>query len=440
MAANVSDYNTQGRTIEMLRFISRGILGGVAAAAVAVAALTLAPTASTAQSGEPITIGFSMALTGPLGGVGSSALLAMQIWEEDQNAKGGLLGRPVKLVYYDDTSKPDTVPGIYTKLLDADKVDLIVGPYATGQIAPSVPIAMQKGKVLVSLFGTGVNEQFKYDRYFSMISTGPDPKPAFTAGYFEVAMAQNPKPETIALVGADAEFGRNICEGARINANNAGLKIVYDSTYPPNTTEVTPIVRAIQATNPDLVVICSYPVESAAFVRAIDEVGFKPKMIGGGMVGLQLTPFKTQLGPLLNGIVNYEMWLPASTLQSKLIDDVVAKYQARAADAKVDPLGYYIPPWAYSQLQVLAAGIEGAQSLDDAKIAEWLHANPVDTVVGKISFGPLGEWTEARILQSQFQNIKGTELDEFKDMSKMPILTPSNVKTGEVIYPYADAK
>ena len=88
----------------------------------------------------------------------------------------------------------------------------------------------------------------------------------------------------------------------------------------------------------------------------------------------------------------------------------------------------------------MAAGIEGTQSLDDAKIAEWLHANPVDTVVGKISFGPLGEWTEARILQSQFQNIKGTELDEFKDMSKMPILTPSNVKTGEVIYPYADAK
>jgi len=299
---------------------------------------------------------------------------------------------------------------------------------------------MQKGKVLVSLFGTGVNAEFKYDRYFSMISTGPDPKPAFTAGFFHIAMAQDPKPKTIALIAADAEFGRNVCEGARENAKNANLKIVYDKTYPPNSTDVTSVVRAIQATDPDLVVVCSYPVGSAAFVRAINEVGFKPKMIGGGMVGLQLTAFKTQLGPLLNGIVDYEMWEPASTLQNAAINELLKKYQAKAAAAKVDPLGYYIPPWAYSYLQVLAAGVEGAHSLDDAKIAEWLHNNPVQTVVGKISFGPLGEWTTSRIMQIQFQNIKGTSLDEFKDMSKMPILTPSDLKTGQVIYPYEKAK
>lgn len=424
----------------MLQFLTRRILGGIAATGVAVAALTAAPTVASAQSGEPITIGFSMALTGPLAGVGTSALVAMKIWEEDVNAGGGLLGRPVQLVYYDDQSNPATVPGIYTKLLDVDQVDLIVGPYASGQIAPSVPIAMQNGKVLVSLFGTGINEAFQYDRYFSMISTGPDPKPAFTAGFFDIAMAQDPKPTTIALAASDAEFGRNVCDGARQNANNAQLEIVYDKTYPPNTTDVTPIVRAIQATNPDLVVICSYPVESAAFVRAINEVGFKPKMIGGGMVGLQLTAFKTQLGPLLNGIVNYEMWLPASTLQNDAISELLVKYQARAEAEKVDPLGYYIPPWAYGYLQVLAAGVEGAGSLDDAKIAEWLHNNPVDTVVGKVSFGPLGEWTEARIMQFQFQNIEGTSVDDFKDMTKMPILTPSALKTGEVIYPYEAAQ
>jgi branched-chain amino acid transport system substrate-binding protein len=272
-----------------------------------------------------------------------------------------------------------------------------------------------------------------------MIPTGPNPKPAFTAGFFELAAAQTPKPETIAIVAADAEFGRNVCEGARENANNAKLNIVYDKTYPPNTSDVAPIVRAIQATNPDLVVICSYPVESVAFVRAINEIGFKPKMIGGGMVGLQLTPFKTQLGPLLNGIVDYETWLPATTMQSDLINQVITKYQARAEEAKVDPLGYYIPPWAYAYLQVLAAGVEGSKSLDDAKIAEWLHANPVDTVVGKVSFGPGGEWTTSRMLQFQFQNIKSNSLDEFKDMSKLPILTPSNLKTGDLIYPYQKA-
>jgi len=424
----------------MAQFIRRRVIGGFAAAGMAAAAFAITPITASAQSGEPITIGFSMALTGPLAGVGTSALVAMKIWEEDTNAAGGLLGRPVKLVYYDDQSKPAEVPGIYTKLLDVDKVDLIVGPYASTQIAPSVPIAMQKGKVLVSLFGTGINEEFKYDRYFSMISTGPDPKPAFTAGFFEIAMAQDPQPKTIALIAADAEFGRNVCEGARENAKNADLEIVYDKTYPPNSTDVTSVVRAIQATNPDLVVVCSYPVGSAAFVRAINEVGFKPKMIGGGMVGLQLTAFKTQLGPLLNGIVDYEMWLPASTLQNDAINELLEKYQARAEAEKVDPLGYYIPPWAYSYLQVLAAGVEGSQSLDDAKIAEWLHNNPVETLVGNVSFGPLGEWTEARIMQIQFQDIEGTSVDDFKDMSKMPILTPGNLKTGEVIYPYEAAK
>ena len=299
---------------------------------------------------------------------------------------------------------------------------------------------MQKNKVIISLFGTAVNSEFKYNRYFSMIPTGPTPKPSFTKGFFEIAAAQNPKPTTIAIVGADAEFGRNVCDGARENAQADKLKIVYDKTYPPNTTDLAPIIRAIQATNPDLVIICSYPVESAGFVRAINEVGFKPKMIGGGMVGLQLTPFKTQLGPLLNGIVNYDTWLPVKTLESAAINDVIKKYQAKAAGEGVDPLGFYIPPWAYAQLQTLAAGVEGTKSLDDAKIADWLHKNPVKTVVGEIKFGPTGEWTTSQMLQVQFQNIKGNTLDEFKDMSKQPVLTPDKLKTGSVIYPYEKAK
>jgi branched-chain amino acid transport system substrate-binding protein len=424
----------------MVQILTRRTLGGLVAAGVAAVTLAIAPTLAPAQNKEPIKIGFAMALTGGLAAVGQSALVTMKIWEDDINAKGGLLGRPVKLVYYDDQSKPSEIPGIYTKLLDSDKVDLIAGPYATSQIAPAVPIAMQKGKVIVGLFGTGVNSEFKYDRYFSMIPTGPDPKPSFTEPFFALAMAQNPKPESIALAATDAEFGRNVCEGARDNAKKAGLKIVYDKTYPPNSTDLAPVVRAMQATNPDLAVICSYPVESAAFVRAIHEVGFKPKMIGGGMVGLQLTVFKTQLGPLLNGIVDYEDWLPAKTMESALINEVLKKYQAKAGEAKVDPLGYYIPPWAYAYLQVLAAGVEGTKSLDDAKIAEWLHKNPVDTVVGKINYGANGEWSKSQMLAIQFQNIKSTNLDEFKDMSKQPILYPPNLKTGDLIYPYDKAK
>src|SRR5262245_43943970 len=118
----------------------RRFSGAVSGALFAISALptgAFVPASAGAQTGEPVKIGYSMALTGGLAPNGRSALLAQKIWEEDTNAKGGLLGRPVKLVYYDDKSSPSEVPAIYTKLLDVDKVDLIIGPYATAQIAPA---------------------------------------------------------------------------------------------------------------------------------------------------------------------------------------------------------------------------------------------------------------------------------------------------------------
>ena len=198
------------------------------------------------RSGEPIRIGFSMALTGGLAPNGKSALLAQKIWEEDVNAKGGLLGRPVKLVYYDDQTNPATVPGIYTKLLDVDKVDLIIGGYGTNMLAPAMPVVMQKKKVFIGLLGLAVNSEFNYPNYFAMIPSGPDPKPSFTKGFFDVAMAQNPKPQTVAIVAADAEFCAQRLPTARARTpRRPASTIVYDKTYPPATTDFAPIVRAI---------------------------------------------------------------------------------------------------------------------------------------------------------------------------------------------------
>src|SRR5215510_9345467 len=403
-------------------------------------AASVAPAAAQAPSGAPITIGFGMALTGPLAANGKMSLVAMKIWEEDINAKGGLLGRPVKLIYYDDQSSPSTIPNIYTKLLDVDKVDFAVSPYASTQIAPAMPIMIQKKRLFMSLFGTGINDEFGYDRYFSMIPTGQTPKPAFTKGYFNVAMAQNPKPQTIAIVAADAEFGRNASDGARENAKKAGLKIVYDKTYPPNTTDFTPIVRAIQAANPDVVVICSYPLDTVGLVKTINELGYKPKMIGGAMVGLQATVFKTQLGPLLNGIVNYETWIPTPKLQFPGSMDLIKKYQARAAAEGVDPLGYYMPVWAYAYLQVLGQAIEETKSLKDDVLADHIRKTTFKTVVGDVQFGAKGEWTEDRMLLVQFQNIKGNSIDDFRDLSTEVIIDPPEYQSGKLIYPYADAK
>ena len=294
---------------------------GVAALAFAAATVLALPAAA-----QEIKIGYSMAMTGGLGPNGQSALLAQKIWEEDINAKGGLIGRPVKLIYYDDQTHPSTVPGIYSKLLDVDKVDLIIGGYGTNMLAPAMPVVVQKKKMLVGLFGLAVNSEFHYPNYFAMIPSGPTPKTAFTKGFFDTAMAQNPKPQTVAIVAADAEFSVNASEGARENANAAGLKIVYDKRYPPATTDFAPIVRAIQATNPDLVNINSYPPDSVGMVKAISEIGFKPKMMGGGMVGLQTTSIKTQLGPLLNGFVNYDFWLPVPKMNFPGVAEFLEKY------------------------------------------------------------------------------------------------------------------
>jgi branched-chain amino acid transport system substrate-binding protein len=304
----------------------------------AFAAMALATDRTAAQSGAPIKIGFSMAMTGGLAANGRSALLAQKIWEEDVNAKGGLLGHPVKLIYYDDQSNPATVPGIYTKLLDIDKVDLLIGPYATAQIAPAMPIVIQRNKLFIALLGLAVNSEFDYPNYFVMIPSGPDPKPAFTKGFFDIAMAQAPKPRTVAIVAADQEFSRNGSDGARENAKKAGLRIVYDKTYPPSTTDFAPIVRAVAAINPDLLVICSYPPDSVGLVRSINEIGFKPKMVGGGMVGLQATALKAQLGAALNGFVNFDFWLPVPKIDFPGIDTLLQKYQARAQAEGVDAL------------------------------------------------------------------------------------------------------
>jgi len=409
------------------------------ASLVALAAALLAVPAS-AQNREPIKIGFSMALTGGLAPNGKSALLAQKIWEEDINAKGGLLGRPVKLIYYDDKSSPAEVPAIYTKLLDIDRVDLIIGPYATAQIAPAMPIVIQRKKNFVGLLGLAVNSEFNYPNYFCMIPSGPDPKPSFTKGFFEIAMAQNPKPQTVAIVSADQEFSRNAADGARENIKKTGLKIVYDKNYPPSTTDYAPIVRAIQATNPDLVNINSYPPDSVGMVRAINEIGFKPKMIGGGMVGLQATAIKTQLGPLLNGFTNYDFWLPVPKMAFPGVDDLMKKYQARAAAEGVDPLGYYMAPWGYAQLQVVQQAVEGTKSLDDAKLGDYMRANTFKTVVGDVKFGKGGEWAQSRVLQVQFQNVKGNDVAQFKDISTQVVVSPSEYESGKVVYPYEKAK
>jgi branched-chain amino acid transport system substrate-binding protein len=417
------------------RITRRGLNAGIGASLL----LPAMPIVPAFAQGAPIKIGFSMALTGPLAPNGKQALLGAQIWAEEVNAKGGLLGRKVELVHYDDQSNPSTVPGIYTKLLDVDKVDLVVGPYATNMVAPAIPVVMQRGKMFIGLFALDANGQFHYDRYFSMLPSGPTPKESFTEGFFQVAAAQNPKPQTIAIAAEDADFSHNAADGARSNVKKFGFKSVYDRTYPPNTTDFSPIVRAIQASNADLVVICSYPLSSVGITLSARELGLKPKMFGGAMVGLQATVFKSKLKSKLNGIVNYETWVPSPKLMAPAAG-FFKQYQSRAKAAGVDPLGYYLGGWGYAYLQVLAEAVQGTKSIDDAKLAGYMHANEFKTIMADVKFGKDGEWTKSGMMQVQYHGITdAADLETWRGMSYQTVLTPDDQKTGSVIYPYAKA-
>lgn len=415
----------------------KGRLLWVALIGAVVLAMAGAPMGEAAQ---PIRIGFGMALTGGLAGNGKAALVSMQMWAEDVNKKGGLLGRPVELVYYDDQTKPATVPVIYAKLLDVDKVDFVVSGYGTNLVAPLMPVAIERGLTVMGLYGMANNEKLKYPNYFQIMPAGPNPLVDWSRGFFEVAAKQSPKPTTVALVGADAEYPHNALVGARENAKQFGFKIVYDSKYPPATVDYTPIVRAIKALNPDVVYVASYPPDSAGIVLAAHEVGLEPKLFGGGMVGLQFAALQTKLGPKLNGMVNYETWVPEPTLNFPGINDFLRRYQAQAEKLGVDPLGHYLPPFAYAYVQILGLAIEGSQSLDQKRVAEYIRTHEFDTIVGKVKFGANGEWAKTRMLTVQFQNIEGSDLEQFKKPGRRVVLYPEEWKSGTLIYPYAKAK
>ena len=416
-----------------------GIRSG-AAVTVILFALLLVHGPGPVDAADPIKIGFGMGLTGGLAAQGKAALLSMQLWKEDVNKRGGLLGRPVELVYYDDQSKPASVPGIYTKLLDVDKVHFVVSGYGTNLIAPAMPLMVERKLAFPALFGLANNEKFKHPGYFQIMPAGPRPALDWTGTFFEVAIKQTPKPVTVAIVGADAEYPHNAMAGAREHVKRLGFKLVYDSTYPPTTVDFTPIVRSIKALDPDIVAVYSYPPDTAGMILAAHEVALRPKMFGAGMVGTEFAALLTKFGPKLNGIVNFAFWVPEPTLKFSGIEDFLKRYQAQAVKEGVDPLGHYLPPWAYAYVQVLGLAIEGTKSLDQQKVGEYIRKNEFDTIVGKVRFGANGEWLQSRVLQVQYQNIETTDVEQFKQPGKRVVLYPDEFKSGNIIYPYSKIK
>jgi len=389
-----------------------------------------------AQSANPIRIGYAMALSGGLAGNGRATHLAHQIWAAEVNARGGLLGRPVQLVVYDDQTSGGTVPGIYTKLLDVDKVDIVTSPYATAMIAPAMPVVMQRGMAFLTIFGAGVNESFKYDRHFNMNVVGDNMKETYAKGFFDAAATLPSPPRSIAILAVDNDFAQKAAESARHFAKQRNIRVVYDRSYPPTTVDFTPTVRSIQSARPDMVFIASYPPDSNGILRAVSELRFQPPMLGGAMVGPQLAAMQAQLGPILNNLVNWDTYSPEPTMDFPGVAAFQAKYREQAPAAQTDLLGNYIPPYAYAQMQVLEQTLTRIGKIDQAAMAADMHAQEFTTIVGKFRFSAHGEWAEPRNLYCQFQNIADGDLEKYKRPGTKVILAPDSLKSGTLRTPY----
>jgi branched-chain amino acid transport system substrate-binding protein len=392
------------------------------------------------MSAQPIRIGYCLSLSGPLSSNGKTARLAHQIWEQSVNRNGGLLGRKVEMTCIDDETNPKLVPDIYKRLLDDEKVDLIVGGYGDNSVAPAMPLIMERNRYLVALMALAVNASFGYPGYFVMIPTGPNPGEALTEGFFELAAKQSPRPESMAILAADAPFSKSPVLGAKAHADKHGFKVVSDARYPLSATDLAPFISGLKPLNPDILFLCSYLNDSAALLRAINAAGLEPKLVGGAMIGPQNGSIKAQLGPLLNGLVNYEYWLPVPKMMYPGVAEMMAEYQSLAGDAGADPLGYYVAPQAYAQMQVVEQAIAGTGSLDDARLAHITRESSFKTVVGDVRFGTGGGWSQARVLEVQYQDIKGADLSDFKNARTQAVVWPPSLASGALIYPYAKAK
>jgi len=414
------------------RWLSRAAMF---AAAVAVSGAGFVPAAHAQQ---PIKIGIGIAQTGQLSGGGRAALLALRMWVEDVNARGGMLGRKVELIAYDDQSSPATTPGIYTKLLDVDKVDLLIAPYGTVPTAPIMPLVKERNLLLMGNFSFQGNHKVHHDMYFNNAPLRD--AASWCDGFFKLGQGAGAK--TVAFLAADQEFAQNLANGAKEIANRVGLKTVYEQSYPPTTVDFSSMIRAIRAAKPDIVFVMSYPNDTVAIVRAVNEIGVgdSVKLFGGGMVGLQFTPIMESLGSMLNGIVNYHTYVPEKTMEFPGIKEFLARYATKAAEAKVDPLGYYLPPFNYAIGQMLEQAITATKSLDQRKLADYLHTHEMKTIVGPIRFRQDGEWDTPRVPMIQFRGIVDKNVEQFRQPGKQVILEPAQYKTGELVQPFEKAR
>jgi branched-chain amino acid transport system substrate-binding protein len=352
-----------------------------------------------AASGEPIKIGASLPLTGDFSEPGVAAQQGYQIWQQLVNAKGGLLGRPVKITVKDDQSDQNAVVTDYNALIQQDKVDLLLGTFSSLLNLPASAVAERNRMLYVEPAGGSpemFSRGFKY-LFFAQQATAEHQADLFSQ--WAAGLPADQKPKTAAYVIADDPFGGPVAEGIQKQLEAAGVQTVYSKVYPPETTNFDAIASAVASKKPDVIAQGSAGLaDGVGLDRALIKVGYSPKQLFQASTPSFADQFSNAIGiDNTEGIfyaVSYHVDAP--TPGNK---EFLAAYRAKF---KTDP-----PEDAadgYAAAQVLQAAVEAVGSIDDQEaLANWLRDNSVDTILGKLSWDDTGAPEQAFLL-AQWQN------------------------------------
>ncbi len=375
------------------------LFGILACLAMTLAACSVGGGSSTAQG--PITIGISLSLTGDFSADGQAFKQGYELWANDVNSNGGLLGRQVKLTIVDDASSPQQVTTNYQTLITQDKVDLVFGPYSTLLTKPASVIANRYGYAMVegagggpSVFTQGLHNVFDVSL--------PVANNLVTFANYIASLPADQRPKTAAYATEDDPFTQPQVDTARAALEADGVTTAYYKVYPAETTDFTPIAAAVIGSKAQVVIAGTMLPDITAFIQDFQQQHYNPQAVVATAGPDQGTQFLNAIGgtAAAEGVMVPNGWWPdlQATGNSQMVSEYIAKYGGQKSDISADV------PEAYSVGQVVAQAVEQNKSLDQTKLIATLSSGTFQSVQGPVKFDSTGQNTQAQGYLFQWQN------------------------------------
>ncbi|HEX8994490.1 MAG TPA: amino acid ABC transporter substrate-binding protein [Ktedonobacterales bacterium] len=376
------------------------IFGILACLAMTLAACSAGGGSSSGSQG-PITIGVSLSLSGDFSADGKAFQQGYQLWADDVNAKGGLLGRQVKLIFLSDASSPQQVTTNYQTLITQNKVDLLFGPFSTLLTKPASVIASRYGYAMVegagggpSVFTQGLHNVFDVSL--------PVANNLVSFANYIAALPASQRPKTAAYATEDDPFTQPQVDTAKQILENAGITTAYYKVYPAETTDYTPIAAGIIGSKAQVVVTGTLLPDISAFIQDFRQQHYNPQALIATAGPDQGTQFTQAIGgaATAEGIMVPNGWYPDLNApgNAQMVQEYIAKYGGDKSGISSDV------PEAYSVGQVVAQAVTQNNSLDQTKLIATLHSGTFQSVQGPVKFDSTGQNTQAQAYLFQWQN------------------------------------